>query len=219
MIKHALARKLAAIAMALTLPTLAHALTFDDLRPNAPPCKQTKAKRPMLPADKELPYLDVLRYDFNGDGWCDYVVGVPYPVNSQMDSYYINQMMLLGGEKQWKPVLHGRKPFLPPITELDNRQWPTFQVDLTAIQLIYPKAGGAPYVLGLMAGGADDPYQTVYRWDNAAGTFRCVDEATAKVVLGFYNQRIEPLCRDRGRCNKIAECSGASRCLPPAKGK
>lgn len=194
---------------------LAWALTPDDLRADAPPCKQTKAKRPKLAADKELPYIDVYRFDFNGDGWCDYALGVPYPFNSKMNAYWLNQMILLGGERSWRPALNGK-----PLPEFDDLVLltdvrPLFQVDLTNIHLVYPKSGGAPYVVGLWASGTDDPikhypeppgckqYGTVYRWDETVGAFKKVDDATRDVVLKYFYTAIAKPCSGAQYVDKI----------------
>ncbi len=185
---------------------LAWALTPDDLRADAPPCKQTKAKRPKLAADKELPYIDVYRFDFNGDGWCDYVVGVQRYFSSKDEFYELPDAMLLGAAKAWAKPFHGKAPYLPPISELDRAVWPNPGIDLTNIHLVYPKSGGAPYVVGLWASGTDDPikhypeppgckqYGTVYRWDETVGAFKKVDDATRDVVLKYFYTAIAKPC-------------------------
>ncbi len=144
---------IAALSMVGVLPVQAARLAEQDLTFHAPQCRTTKAKRPHLPAQKEVPYGNVTKADLNGDGWCDYAIGVPYPFNSQMSSYDLSQEMLLGSKTGWRRPFHGKKSYLPPISDLDIEIWAVFQVDLDDIQLIYPKAGGAPYVVGLYAGG------------------------------------------------------------------
>ena len=184
---------------------LAWALTPDDLRADAPPCKQTKAKRPKLAADKEIPYIQVYRFDFNGDGWCDYTLAVPYPFNSQMNSYWLNEMILLGGKQSWRRALNGKpRPKIDDLLLLDDVR-PLDRVDLTNVRLVYPKSGGAPYVLGLWA-GTDNPLQryygppgctqfiTVYRWDETVGAFKKVDDATRDVVLKYFYTAIAKPC-------------------------
>ena len=142
------------LALEVALPLPAAALMDSDLTFKVLSCKETKAKRPPLPAQKEVPYGNVTKADLNGDGWCDYAIGVPYPFNSQMSSYYLSEEMLLGSKTGWRRPFHGKKSYLPPISDLDIEIWAAYQVDLDDIQLIYPKAGGAPYVVGLYAGGA-----------------------------------------------------------------
>lgn len=93
--------------------------------------------------------------DFNGDGWCDYAVGISYPLNSKMNSFNIEDMILLGGAKGWTPPLHGIKTYMldkkiPNSEEMEI--YATFQADLTNIKLIHQKNGGAPYVIGLITG-------------------------------------------------------------------
>ena len=185
---------------------LAWALTPDDLRADAPPCKQTKAKRPKLAADKELPYIQVYRFDFNGDGWCDYTLGVPYPFNSQMNSYSLDELILLGGKQSWRRAIHGKPVFKVDTLLFPGDVWPLHRVDLTNIHLVYPKSGGAPYVLGLWGSSTDDPieyrpeppgcqqYGTVYRWDETVGAFKKVDDATRDVVLKYFYTAIAKPC-------------------------
>lgn len=210
--------KLIVTCFAVSLPLMGHALTFDDLRPDAPPCKQSKAKRPKLPADRELPYADVLRHDFNGNGWCDYAVAVPYPFNSKMASYSIDESMILGGDKKWRPVLTGKKWINIDEGTYSAIDFPLFQLDLTDIHLVHPKTGGAPYMLGLWASGTGPSWQqnpnpphcrqysSVYRWDEAVGTFRRIDEATAKVVVAYYYRFIARPCLTENECRFFAHC-------------
>lgn len=208
--------KLAVACLALGLATVSYALTFDDLRPDAPTCKQTKTKRPQLPADTERYYADALRLDFNGDGWCDYAVAVPYPANSQMPAYGIEELMILGGKKKWRRVLHGKVALNRSL--YSNEQWPTFRLDLTDIHLVYPKVVGAPFVLGLSDTGTGGSWQSspspphckeyssVYRWDEAVGTFRRVDEATAREVIDYFYERVASPCQNANPCGAL-ECS------------
>ncbi len=181
------------------MPAQAAPLTVQDLTLKAPACKTTKAKRPPLAAQKELPYDGVIKADFTGNGWCEYVIAASYPVNSQMPSYYLSGIMLIGSKSGCLKPFHGKKPYLSPISDLDPTIWPTYQVDLSDIQLIYPKTGGAPYVIGLFAGYGDafsmfkkweyvgcdamQPVQnmTVYRWNKKFGTFKKVDKYDAGV--------------------------------------
>ena len=160
------------------------------------------AKRPKLGVDFANDMPTEIRADFNGDGWCDYALGVPYPLNSNMNAYELDELMVLGQPRGWKPVFNGKKGW-----ELDDHDiWPTFRVDLTDIRLVFPRQGGAPFVLGLYAGGSDDgtrdmdngcqQYNSVYRWDDAVGTFRKSDEATREAVLRyFYSAIAKPCCR------------------------
>jgi hypothetical protein len=182
----------------------------EGLSTTAAPCRTPSAPQPRLPVRVEYDGAEVLRYDFNGDGWCDFAYAVPYPVNSQMNSYALDQLMMLGRAKGWSPVLHGKKSHLPPISELSDEIWPLFQVSLSGIRLVYPRTGGAPYVLGLYAsGGVGDTngkslvlfeghycseYVTVHRWDAEIGAFRRSDEATRDRVLDFYYQEVEKPC-------------------------
>lgn len=165
------------------LPVQAAPLTEQDLTLEAPQCRTTKAKRPPLPAQKEVPYGNVTKADLNGDGWCDYAIGVPYPFNSQMSLYYLSEEMLLGSKTGWRRPFHGKRPAELSLADLNNEKWAWISVDLDDIQLIYPKAGGAPYVVGLYAGDQEFfrlpkwarfggcqavhlvQYKTVYRWE------------------------------------------------------
>lgn len=221
--KHTLAWKLAAFAMALTLPALAHALTFDDLRPDAPPCKQTKAKRPKLYGDYEImrkaPALMselALRLDINGDEWCDYVLrwGADHHARiPSIEARDLDQLVILGNEKKWIRVPTNIKKVyeIYGTGSEEGEEYAIYNIDLSGINLIYPKAGGAPYVFGLDDGGLYHRCKFVYRWDNATGTFRRVDETIARVVRDFYFQRIDPQCRDREDSKTTPGCSGYTR--------
>ena len=174
-----------------------HAL---DLRPDAPECRMPDAKRPTLGVDVKNEFPTEIKADFNGDGWCDYALGVPYPLNSNMTAYELDELMVLGQPRGWKPVFNGKKGW-----ELeDHDTWPTFRVDLTGIRLVHSRQGGAPFVLGLYAGGSNDgtrdmgngcqQYNSVYRWDDAVGTFRKSDEATREAVLRYFYSAIAKPC-------------------------
>ncbi|HSV52461.1 MAG TPA: hypothetical protein VLJ57_10110, partial [Burkholderiaceae bacterium] len=139
----------------------------------APPCRTTKAKRPELRAKlpKEAKNFDAvveLFADCDGDGWCDHALGVPYPHNSKMNSFSIEEIMLLGRGNRWAKALNGKKgyEFRSPVSENKQITWATFRVDLSEIKLIYHKQGGSPYVVGLYVGegasGRSDPLRTEF---------------------------------------------------------
>ena len=199
------------VAIGLTIWTSAWAHAASkraiNLRPDAPQCTMPKAKLPKLGVDIAYDMPKVIKADFNGDGWCDYVLAVPYPLNSKMNSYNLNEMMALGQANGWKPVFNGKKGYEFMDEGFTNEPWPRVRVDLTDIRMVFPEQQGAPFVLGLYAGGSDDgkrdmgngcqQYQTVYRWDDSRGTFKKSDDATRAAVLKYFYSVIENPCSAR----------------------
>ena len=187
-------------------------VALQGLTSESPKCKTPSSKRPKLRAELgpeskeaiETDWYSSLIADFNGDGWCDFALGIPYPVNSKMESYRLEDMLLLGGPKGWRPPLHGKKSWSAEIRDQDNELWPTFQVDLTAIVLVYPTSSGAPYILGLIDGygfekEAVSPgcrqYTRVHQWNTQVDAFKKVDDATRGAVLSFYYSKVEKPCK------------------------
>lgn len=196
-----------AISLTMSLSACVHAAAQPaiELRPDAPQCRMPKAKLPKLGVDFAYDVPTEIKADFNGDGWCDYVLAVPYPLNSKMNSYDLNEMMALGQASGWKPVFNGKKGWELEEKGYEHETWPRFRVDLTDIRLVFPKQHSAPFVLGLDAGMSDEgkrnmgdgclQYQSVHRWDNAAGTFKKSDDATRDAVLKYFYSVIEKPCR------------------------
>jgi len=174
------------------------------LRPDAPQCEMPKAKPPKLDVDFANDMPTEIKADFNGDGWCDYALAVPYPRNSQMNSYLLNQLMVLGQPNGWKPVFNGKKGWELDANGYEHQTWPTDRIDLTNIRLLFPKRSGAPFVLGLYTGDPDEgkrnmgkncyQYQSVHRWDDKVGTFRKTDDATRDAVLNYFYSTIDKPC-------------------------
>ncbi|MCV2422990.1 hypothetical protein LNV28_21630 [Paucibacter sp. DJ2R-2] len=209
------AKLMATLSLSLLGPVPAHAAPAEPdegLSITAPPCRTPSAPPPRLPVRVEYDGAEVLRYDFNGDGWCDFAYAVPYPFNSKMNSYDLDQLMMLGRAKGWSPVLHGKKPHHPSIIDIPHETLPLYRISLSNIRLIYPGAGGAPYALGLYAGDGEYPdgkvavwferskcteHVVVHRWDAEIGAFRRSDEATRDRVLDFYYQVVEKPCPGR----------------------
>lgn len=195
----------ALIAALLITPTAASALSASDLQAEAHPCKTPKAKRPRLPVNFEHDAPVEIFADFNGDGWCDYALGVPYPINSKMNSYSLNQILLLGQPDGWRHLSRSVVDSAVAREGFADHPWPIFRIDLTDIRLVYQKASAAPYVLGIFAGG--DPgkiynngcgqYASVHRWDDEVGAFKRVDAATRDVVLNYFYTAIEKPCPPR----------------------
>ncbi|QNA88239.1 hypothetical protein G4G28_06500 [Massilia sp. Dwa41.01b] len=166
-----------------------------------------KAKLPKLDVDFANDAPAEIKADFNGDGWCDFALGVPYPLNSNMGMYDLNQLMVLGHAGGWKPVFNGKNPSQLREQLDDNATWPSFRVDLTDIRLVFPKQPGPPFVLGLYAGRSDEgkrntgndcyQYQSVHRWDDALGAFKRSDDATRDAVLKYFYSVIEKPCSAR----------------------
>lgn len=199
--------------VALVLP--AHALI--DQSPPAglttaqPPCKTPPIKRPQLKAEQDSlreegmasARYDRLVADFNGDGWCDVAWKVPYPRNSHMKSYWLEDLLILGSRKRWFAPLRGKRPWSRELHSLNQAISPTFQVDLTEVALVHPNSPGAPYLLGLISGpdwgttpivpGCAE-YSSVYRWDQQIDAFKKVDENTRDAVISFYYATVGKRC-------------------------
>ncbi|UVW28945.1 hypothetical protein [Massilia sp. H6] len=198
-----------AIGLAISTPARVNAAASQkiDLRPDAPTCRMPKAKLPKLGADFENDIPTEIKADFNGDSWCDYALGVPYPLNSNMKGYYLNELMALGQAHGWKPVLNRKKGWELWKMGLEENTWPGFQVDLTDIRLVFSKRQGPPFVLGLYAGGSNDgkrnmgndcyQYSSVYRWDATIGAFKKSDNSTRDAVLDYFYSVIEKPCNAR----------------------
>lgn len=189
-----------------SIPARAHSARQPTLalRSDAPQCKTPAAKLPKLGVDAHYDAPTGITADFNGDGWCDYALGVPYPINSRMNAYDLSQLMVLGQAGGWKRVFNGKKSHQLADEGLSSETWPTFRIDLTDIRLVFPAQQGAPFVLGLMAGGPDDgkrsmgngchQYRSVHRWDDARGTFKKADAAMRDAVLSYFYSVMEKPC-------------------------
>ena len=193
----------------VTHETEAAAQVSLELVMEPPACKATPAKRPKLLAERGSESKDAIKTgwysplvaDFNGDGWCDFAWAVPYPMNSKMESYFLDEIMTLGGPKKWRSPLKGKgaKLFGP-----DFKISPDQNVDLTEVTMIYPKSGGAPYVLGIGPDGLEyvtlgcREYVSAHRWDNGVDAFKKVDDATRDTVIAFYYSTIGQRC-DRSK--------------------
>jgi hypothetical protein len=194
-----------AIGVILAAPACVQAASqsVPSLRPDTPQCKMPKAHPPRLGVDVEYDRPTEIKADFNGDGWCDYALGVPYPINSQMHVYDLSKLMALGQANGWKPVFNGKKSYEFMEKGYAQETWPTLRIDLTDIRLVFPARQGAPFVLGLFAGGEEGKrnmgngctrYRSVYRWDDALGTFKKSDDTTRDAVLKYFYSVIEKPC-------------------------
>lgn len=89
-----------AVVIGLTMPTFSRLLAakppLPDLWPDTPPCAMTRAKLPKLGVDVRHDLPTRITADFNGDGCCDYALGVHYPLNSNMNAYEPDELMVLG---------------------------------------------------------------------------------------------------------------------------
>lgn len=186
----------------MLLPGSADAADGIALRPDALACKAPPLRKPALKVAAD-DVDKVFRADVNGDGWCDHVVGVAYPRNSRMNAYYLNDLLALGGPNSWGKPFNGKQPFM--LDSSDDLVLPRFRVDLTAMRLVYPAAGGAPYVLGLFAGNEGEglvpagppgcsQYVSVHRWDAGFGAFKRADDATKDAVLRYFYSAVEQPC-------------------------
>lgn len=203
--KHMLA-VVATIGLTILISASVHAVPprAIELRPDAPQCKMPNAKLPKLGVNFSYDMPTIIKADFNGDGWCDYALGIPYPVNSKMSSYDLSQLMALGTANGWRPVFNGKQEYEVVPDGGEDKTWPRLRVDLTDIQLVFPRKQAAPFVLGLYAAGSDEAkrevedgcyqYQTVHRWDDSRGTFMKSDDATRDAVLKYFYSVIEKPC-------------------------
>ena len=194
--------RMALFLLGLLLMQSVVAVALDDLTAQAPGCQRVSAALPKLRASKDA--FKTIVTDLNGDGWCDTALAVPYPFNSRMESYWLEDMVVLGGPKGWRHPLKGKKSWSDEISFLDPHIWPTHQVDLTGIVLLYPRSGGAPYILGLIDGYEFEKefvspgcqqYTRVHQWDADVDAFKKVDDAARDAVLSFYYSKVEKPCK------------------------
>jgi hypothetical protein len=176
-----------------------------DLTAKAPACRKTPKKRPVLAAERgplskesiRVGWYSPLVADFNGDGWCDFAWAVPYPVNSKMESYWLEDVLILGGIKVWRSPFKGKRP---SSLSIDTQIWPLDNVALTSIAFVYNKSGGAPYVLGIGPDGEAQvgfgcyEYASVHRWDPTVDAFKKADDATRDGVINFYYASLGQRC-------------------------
>lgn len=184
-------------SMTIALEVQAGELLLMNLSMEPPSCKTTPVKRPKLQIERGRDAKDAIKtgwysplvVDFNGDGWCDFAWAVPYPMSSKMESYFLEEILVLGGARRWRLPFNGKRPSM---FDIDINVWPTYCVDLTEVSIVYSKSGGAPYVLGIGPDGLDDvtwgcrEYVSVHRWDNEVDAFKKVDDATRDAVIAFY---------------------------------
>jgi len=177
------------------------ALSADDLTVQAPACKKISVASPKLRAARDA--FETIFADLNGDGWCDMALAVPFPFNSKMETYFLDEMLILGGPKGWRLPFKGKGP---PMFGLDDELWPHLRVDLTGIVLVYPTSGGAPFLLGLIDPFGSEKefvspgckqYTRVHRWDAEVDAFKKVDDATRDSVLAFYYSKVEKPCKGK----------------------
>lgn len=179
-----------------------------DLIATPPPCRTSPGKRPFLKAEQDLKFRkvakldwhDSLTADFNGDGWCDFALKVPYPINSQMDYYFLDGIFMLGGPHGWR---HPRWGVKRTALASDDKDAPKQNVDLTGVSLVYLDSVPVPYVLGLKSGydlgstligrGCFE-YSSVYRWDDKVDAFRRVEEAIRERVIALYYAKLGERC-------------------------
>ncbi|QRR33051.1 hypothetical protein JNX00_15475 [Hydrogenophaga sp. YM1] len=181
-----------------------------DLKMEPPLCKAPPSKRPRLQAERSRESKDAIKvdwywplvFDFNGDGWCDFAWAIPYPMNSKMESFFLEDILVLGGAREWRsPFKGGRRPW---VLRIDTETWPVYNVDLTEAIMIYPKSGGAPYILGIGPDGLEyvapgcREYVSVHRWDNEVDAFKKVDDVTRDAVITFYYSTVGQRC-DRSK--------------------
>lgn len=194
-------------SLALSVDAFGQDLTV-GLSIGPPHCRPPAAKRPKLQAERGLESKEAIRAgwyspvvaDFNGDGWCDFAWAIPFPVNSKMEAYVLDEILLLGAAKAWRPPFKGKRSSM---FEADTDLWPWFRVDLTDVSFVYSKASRAPFVLGLrdgmewgttQIGWGCREFSSVHRWDHSADAFKKVDDSTRDTVLNFYYTHIGQRC-------------------------
>jgi hypothetical protein len=180
------------------------AATVDELTLSRPQCKMPTQKRPLLPANSPYESAKSILVDASGDGWCDYILQIPYPINSKMSSYSLNEIMLLGSSSGWQAPFHGKKihEVAEPFGPLNNDTWIIHRVDFVNARFLYVRTG-APYLFGVYAGGEEpklersdgcEEYGPVYRWDEVVGGFRKVISVERELVLNFYYSKLDKPC-------------------------
>lgn len=134
--------------------------------------------------------------DLNGDGWCDWIVALPYPSNTQLPEHSAREAILLGTEKGArvfgdldKLKLHWKKRLpVPPGLVL-----PDGVTGMAPALVAYSSQDKAPYFLGLSRAYPEywsdaDSYK-VYKWNQEFDTPQIVSDAEYVTVMKFWRKQ------------------------------
>jgi hypothetical protein len=190
------------------LSDAAFALTFGDLTGITPKCKLGKIEAPKIRPDFKQEYPKIFRLDFNGDGFCDYALGLPVPINEKMTQFNISEIFFVQNAGTWISAFAHRKPW--HIVDFDYQVWPYHDASLLNVDFIYSKLDGLPFVLGLYAKSDDEgawrvgsgscfQYVSVHKWDKQYNSLKRVPDEIRDVVLNYFYTFIKKPCRVDGK--------------------
>ncbi|NEX62456.1 hypothetical protein [Noviherbaspirillum galbum] len=143
--------------------------------------------------------------DLNGDGWCDWIIFVPAPINTQLPEYMAKEAILLGGKR-------GAKPFgkLDKMRDYQRKQLPIPSglvipegiVGMAPPLVAYLTRSATPYFMGISTAfpyfWSDAESYSIYRWNNEFDMPQQVSDIEFVTVLEFWRQKF---CIDKKYSN------------------
>jgi hypothetical protein len=197
---------LVALLLTVSLPSYAEAQSsVGELTKFPKLCTRPDVKAPLLRRNKlgaEYRRWIITEYesvwvDIDGNGYCDYVVRAPFARRSRtIESLTLPEVIRLGSKKGWRTP----SPRVFPRSD-DNDLFAT-DIVLEHAQFLFPVAGGAPYLIGVLSWKLNEEYEnkrclkgsTIVRWDTQKDTLVAVSEQEQKEVMSQYSQKFETSC-------------------------
>lgn len=165
-----------------------------------PPAACKGAGRP-APKMKETVHAETVgaaatTTDLNGDGWCDWIMTLAYPMNAGLPGYGANEAILLGTEKGARTfgnIEKVRQHWKQQLPVPDGLVMPAGVTGMAPVLVAYSSKSKAPYFIGFSNTYPDfmtdaDSY-AVYQWNAEFDTPQAVSTADYLTVTKFLRKQ------------------------------
>lgn len=193
------ASRLAFACLFLTFqPVQAESLSFSHLSMR-PPVQCKGAGRP-APRTKETIRTESVaapasNIDLDGDGWCDWIISLPYPTNTQLPEYRAGEAILLGtpeGARSFGNMKRLKAFWKRKLPVPEGLVVPGAVTGMAPVLVAYAAEGTAPYFAGFSSAypdfwGNPGSYR-IYRWNHEFDMPQEVSKHDYAFVMRFWQK-------------------------------
>jgi len=133
--------------------------------------------------------------DVNGDGWCDWIIPLPYPTNAQLPEYRAGEAVLLGtpqGARPFGNMKRLKSSWKKKLPVPEGLIMPGNVTGMAPALVAYAGKDNLPYFAGFSSAYPDfwgDPGSyRIYRWNQEFDMPQEVSRQDYVVVMRFWRQ-------------------------------
>jgi hypothetical protein len=161
-------------------------------------CKGTRRHAPKMKETIHSESVDAVASDtdLNGDGWCDWIIPLPYPTNTGLPEYPADEAILLGtvkGARTFGNLDRLKSYWKKKLPVPDGLVLPTGVTGMAPMLVAYVSGSNTPYFMGFSGSypdfWSDAESYGVYKWNQEFDMPQEVSKSEYATVMKFWQHQ------------------------------